>query len=591
MNAQPCGHRETDRPQPAPSAAADPPAADRGAIYVSLIVLVAFAVRLVYLYQIEGIPFFYGLISDAERYDAWARSIASGDWWGQTTFYQAPLYPYFLAAVKAALADSPFVTRLAQIVLGSLSCGLLALAGRAFFSPRAGLWAGAVLALYPPAIFFDGLIQKTSLAQFLFCLLLALLGWQQLRVRAWRSLAIGAVLGLFCLTRENGLALVPVVLVWAWLYRPAERAPGARLRFWRTALVLAGLILVLLPVGLRNRFVGGEFVLTTAQMGPNFYIGNNPDATGRYRPLVKGHETPEFEQDDARRLAEQDVGHPLTPREVSRYWSGLSWAYIRSQPLDWLKLLGNKWLLVWNAYEIPDSESYYVYRDWSWLLVLLGSLMHYGVLVPLAAAGVVLFWGQRRRLGVLYALVLVTAAAVTLFYIFARYRYPIVPVAVLFAGAALPEAVALFRASRWRPLTAAACALVPTAVLVNLTLNPEGELNATAWGNVGSALARQESMERAVACFERAVEGAPHSAEMHYNLGLAYSFQGRFAQAVEQLRTALRISPNLVEADYQLAVALERLGRLEEALHHYRRALQLNPDDAEAKAALQRLSP
>ena len=450
VNAQPRSHRETGQTQPAPSAAAAPPAANHGVIYVSFIVLVAFAVRLAYLYQIESIPFFYGLISDAERYDAWARSIASGDWWGQTTFYQAPLYPYFLAVVKAGLADSPFVTRLAQIVLGSLSCGLLALAGWAFLSRRAGLWAGVILALYPPAIFFDGLIQKTSLAQFLFCLLLTLLGWQQLRARGWRSLAIGAVLGLFCLTRENGLALVPVVLVWAWLYRPADSGPDARLRFQRTALVLGGLILVLLPVGLRNRYVGGEFVLTTAQMGPNFYIGNNPDATGRYRPLVKGHETPEFEQDDARRLAEQDLGRPLTPRQVSHYWSGRAWAYIRSQPLDWFKLLGNKWLLVWNAYEIPDAESYYVYRDWSWLLAALGSLLHYGVLVPLAAAGVVLLWGQRRRLGVLYALVLVTAAAVTLFYVFARYRYPIVPVAVLFAGAALPEAVALLRASCWR---------------------------------------------------------------------------------------------------------------------------------------------
>ena len=64
--------------------------------------------------------------------------------------------------------------------------------------------------------------------------------------------------------------------------------------FWPVVL-LAGLAFVLLPVGLRNRSVGGEYSLTTFQIGPNFYIGSNADATGRYRPLVRGHETPQFE--------------------------------------------------------------------------------------------------------------------------------------------------------------------------------------------------------------------------------------------------------------------------------------------------------
>ncbi|MHC4236383.1 MAG: ArnT family glycosyltransferase, partial [Planctomycetota bacterium] len=394
---------------------------------VALIVLGAFVVRLAYLYQIENIPFFYGLVSDAERYDAWARSIAGGDWLGDSTFYQAPLYPYFLAVIKALLGDSPFTTRLVQIMLGSLSCGLIALSGAAFFSRRAGLWAGGILALYPPAIFFDGLVQKTSLAQFLLCLLLVLMGWQLRRARIVHSLAIGMGLGLFCLTRENALALIPVVAAWAWLCRSAEGPTGTRRRLGQTACVLVGLALVLLPVGLRNHFVGGEFVLTTAQMGPNFYIGNNPEATGRYRPLVEGHETPFFEQNDARHLAEQDLDRPLAPAEVSRYWLGRSWTYIRGQPLDWLKLLGVKWMLVWNAYEITDAEGYYVYRDWSWLLGTLGSFLDFGVLAPAAAAGVVLSWRQRRRLWALYGLPLVTALAVALFYVFARYRYPIMP--------------------------------------------------------------------------------------------------------------------------------------------------------------------
>ena len=53
---------------------------------------------------------------------------------------------------------------------------LLGLAGRRFFDARAGLVAAALLAVYPPAIFFDGLIQKSSLDLLLMTTLLALMG-------------------------------------------------------------------------------------------------------------------------------------------------------------------------------------------------------------------------------------------------------------------------------------------------------------------------------------------------------------------------------------------------------------------------------
>jgi len=608
-------------------------------VLLGAIVLAALVIRLVYLQQIRSIPFFYELVSDAEKYDDWAKAIAGGNWLGEDVFYQAPLYPYFLALIKVAFGDDPYATRLVQAVLGALSCGLIGLAGWGFFGRRAGLWSAGILAGYPPAIFYGGLIQKTSLGQFLLCGLLALMGSarresssSEFRVQraelhsrlATRNsntsrlgtarravadrmidLAVGVVLGLFCLTRENALALVPVVLAWAWM-RGAGKAQGLRpkARAWRVVAAALGLALVLLPVAVRNWRVGGQLALTTAQMGPNFYIGNHPEATGRYVPLVRGHETPEFEQADAVALAERDMGRALSPREVSRYWLRRSWEYIRSQPFDWVKLLGQKWLLVWNAYEIPDTESYALYRAWSWMLGVGGAVLHFGVLAPAAAAGVVLTWTSRRRVWVLYLSALVMAAAVALFYVFGRYRYPIVPVAVLFAGAGLAEAWTLWRGSRsggWNPsclhpnqsrggLLFAALAALATAYIVNRQVNPEQQLDALAWGNLGSALARQEKFETATACFERAVVGVPDSPEMRYNLGLALLMQNRLVDAVEQLRAALRLAPDLVEADYQLGVALEGLGRTPEALEQYHRALDRDPADTDAAEAIRRLS-
>ncbi|HUU85008.1 MAG TPA: tetratricopeptide repeat protein [Phycisphaerae bacterium] len=584
-----------------PTGRKDPPAAQAHSrtaaiIALALIVSAALAIRLLYLHQIQTIPFFHDLVSDAQAYNEWAAKIAGGDWWGDTTFYQAPLYPYFLAAIKVCLGDSLVTVRVVQALLGSLACGLIGLAGWLFLSRRAGLWAAGLLALYPPAIFFDGLIQKTSLGQFLGCALLALIAWTQRRSHPARLLAVGAVLGLLCLARENAIALTPVLAVWAWFCGDAWRR-SARAR--NLLLMLAGVAVILVPVGLRNLRVGGQFALTTFQMGPNFYIGNNPDATGRYQPLVKGHETPEFERRDATMLAEAAEGRTLTPRKVSAFWLGRSWDFIRHRPLDWLMLLGRKWLLVWNFYEIPDSESFYVYSNWSWMLGFLTSLMdlgrfqvglHFGVLVPLAAGGLVLSWKQRRELWVLYVLLLVWAAAVAVFYVFARYRYPLVPLCVLFAGAAISYVIDRLRQLRWQGPLVAWTVAVAAGALANLPINPRAQLDAVSWGNLGSALARQGQYAAAAGFFERAVQGAPGSPEMHYNLGVAYTYLGRFAEAADHLEFSVQVAPMMSEAHYQLGVARELLGDHESAVRHYRRTLQLAPEDPDARAAVDRLT-
>jgi hypothetical protein len=168
-------------------------------------------------------------------------------------------------------------------------------------------------------------------------------------------------------------------------------------------------------VGLRNFVAGGEFKLTTAQFGPNFFIGNNTAADGTYGSVRKIIGEAQLEGSDAKRLAERVQGRTLTPGEVSDYWFKRSTDYIRAQPGHWLGLLGKKWLMVWNAREVEDSDDFYIYRQWSWLLNFLGWFANFGVLAPLAAAGVWFTRAQWRRLWLLYAMILTLAASVALF--------------------------------------------------------------------------------------------------------------------------------------------------------------------------------
>jgi hypothetical protein len=435
---------------------------------------------------------------------------------------------------------------------------------------------------------------------------------------------------LLCLSRENAFVWLPILGLGLW---SGCGAVGGRRRAIRVGLFALGAAVVLFPVGLRNRLVGGEWSFSTFQAGPNFYIGNHRGASGRYEPLVRGHETPEHERADATRLAEEAEGWKLSPREVSRYWTRRALRDIGDDPAGWLGLMFRKMLMVWNRYEISDVESIYVYAEESLLLRGLLAVGHFGVLVPLAAVGVAATWHQRQKLWVEYALIASMALAVALFYVMGRYRYPLVPLLIPFAAAGLvrlwedvsaivwhlkPTAAAREtvpalrgghalcgghatrrggrvtpargkRFSGARRLAVAAAVGATVALVVNWPVQDEGRLNAMAYSNLGSVLGAQGDLDGAVRYLRRGVAGHPESAEGHFNLGYALSLKGEHAEAARHFRIALQIVPNLPHADFLLGRSLEALGDMAGAMEHYRRAAALDPSDADAARAMERV--
>ena len=371
----------------------------------------ALLVRFVHFFLMHNSLLFQALVCDSGQYDVWAQRIASGQWLGTEVFYQTPLYPYLLAVTYTAFGHSVWAVRIVQALFGAAACVCLARAGSRYFSPRAGWISGVLLALYAPAIFFDGILQKASLDLLLMTALLWITAVLADRPRLSLFAVAGLVLGAMTLNRENAAVLFPVLFVWigwlSWSERPLERSAIGLTR--PTAALVLGAAIVLLPVGLRNYYVGGTFALTTSQMGTNFYIGNNPKANGGYETLRPDRGDPRYEAEDARLLAEADLKRSLSPGEVSHYWMNRSWRFIKSDPSAWLRLIAWKWFLTWNAVEMVDAESIHTHQRHSPLLAVLGWGMHFGVLCPLAALG--LWWTRHdwRRLWLLYLMLLTRA--------------------------------------------------------------------------------------------------------------------------------------------------------------------------------------
>lgn len=538
------------------------------------VVTAAFLLRLIYLLQIESIPLFYNLAGDGRTYDEWAQRIAAGAWLGEGVFYQAPLYPYCLAILQSLFGHDLWTIRFVQVILGSLSCGLIYLVGEKLFGRVAGLTAGVLLACYAPAVFFDALIEKSTLDLFLLsCLLFLLIGTSS--EEKWNKwLGAGIALGLLGLSRENALILVPVIVLWiAFYYSARPLALRARWHGW----FLAGVLLVLLPVGARNLAVGGEFKLTTSQFGANFFIGNNAAADGTYGSVRKVIQEIQLEGPDAKRLAERAAGRTLTPGEVSYFWFNRALDYIKSQPADWMRLMALKWLTVWNAREIEDSDDFYIYQNWSGLLTWLGWANHFGILAPLAVLGLMLTYSEWRNLWLLYAMIVSLALSVAFFYVFGRYRFPVVPLLALLGGAGLTAAVRLYREKRWQLLTSAFVVTLVAGVIVNWPLRGSSVPGAAGYNNLANAYLKQGKVADATRTALKAVELDPDYGVAHYNLGNLFAQQGKFDSARRHFEAALRLYPNYAEAHSNYGQLIAERGDIETGIQHFRRAIELNP--------------
>lgn len=545
---------------------------------------IAMSVRGLHLWQIHSAPFFNMLMSDSQVYDSWAQKIAKGDWLGDEVFWHPPLYQYFLAVVYTIFSDDALVVRLCQAVIGSFSCVLLADAGRRFFSRSVGLIAGLTLALYAPAIFFDCIVHKTVLAFFFLALVLWFLSRLLAspgRLLSWFFVGVG--IGCLTLVRENALVFVAAILIWLFVQ---HRGMGKR-RVIFALVFAAGLLLVLMPVMVRNKIVGGEFHLTTSTFGVNLYYGNNAGSDGTYEPLRSiGRGLPMYEHHDATFLAEQAMGKKLTAGEVSSYWIGLAMDYIFSEPIDWVKLKLRTLRLAFNYIELVDTEGLYAYSDWSLPLRLTSYVFHFGVIAPAALFGFMATWKRRRDLWLLYLMLVIYVAGMVAFFVIGRYRHQMLAFLILFSSAGLVEFWSLLRSKSKLKLFGLVAVTIAMAVFCNWPMTAKQGQRSVTYSNIGDTYAKQGKLDDAIEYFNKALEITPGLASVHGGLGAVYGRQGKLDESVRHCNIALSLDPDFYEARYNLGYTLIQQGKLDEAVVHLTRAVEFLPDSAKVHRKL-----
>ncbi|ETR72808.1 MAG: TPR repeat-containing protein [Candidatus Magnetoglobus multicellularis str. Araruama] len=102
--------------------------------------------------------------------------------------------------------------------------------------------------------------------------------------------------------------------------------------------------------------------------------------------------------------------------------------------------------------------------------------------------------------------------------------------------------------------------------------------HAYAFCNIGRIYYEKNQLETARQYFERSLSIHPELAESYSNLGLTLHRLNHMDQAIELYQKALAIRPNYPIACHNMGFTLEKLGRLTESIQWYEKAIAMDPD-------------
>jgi 4-amino-4-deoxy-L-arabinose transferase-like glycosyltransferase len=385
-------------------------------IIVVFLLALTLRVAFAYLFKaeiVEGVDPWY--------YDITAKGIVAGEGYHVRNLlaYCPPVFTYFLAGIYYIFGTGVWWTQVVLALVGAINCILIYFIGSEMGSKRVGIIAATLSAVYPQLIWYSVQLYTETLFFFLFLSATAIMflaAKKQMRLLLFIS---GFLFGLATLTREVGFFGIVGVLIWLTIER---KSLASGLKRWIPIVVVA--CLTILPWTIRNYLVFGALVPVSTNGGINFYIGNNPQATGRFMWVVPP--TAKWN------VAAPDGRYEL---EASRlgYKEGVE--FIRENPAKFLKLTLTRVFFYWSppfqniSLELPLTEM--VYRI-VWLVL-------YVIIVFLAVvAAPFLLRSEWRKWSFLWIMIIFLSAPYCLTFISnsSRFQLTTIPFLIIIASGA-----------------------------------------------------------------------------------------------------------------------------------------------------------
>jgi hypothetical protein len=205
----------------------------------------------------------------------------------------------------------------------------------------------------------------------------------------------------------------------------------------RLRLACAGVLLLfftatVLPATARNFLLSGDLTLVTAAGGENLYLAYGPEAGEFYPPLPFVTAVPHREHEDFREEASLRAGRTLGRGQASEFWYRETLSAVLADPAGAAGRALRKVKVLFQDFEVPDSEDFSVARE---QLPFLRVLPTFGWIFGIGLVG--LFGPVRtlRSRSPLIWLLAFLAIEVALTFNLARYRLAMVAIWLIPSGA------------------------------------------------------------------------------------------------------------------------------------------------------------
>lgn len=441
---------------------------------------------------------------DGALHEAIARDVADGAWVQDAPFERPPLYGYVTGLVYVVAGAEPLVVYALQGLFGLIGLAWLHRFVRRHAPERVALIALGLAGLYGPLAFYELKFLPESVSVALTLAVLASWSRFESTQRSRHAWSAGIACGLLVLDRPNLVFLPLFLALWSALLRaPRAWVPAAAL--------LAGTAVGVAPAIVHNALAGDASVGICASGGLNFWLGNRAQAEASFTGGLAGAQDAGAMGDIARtRFVAAEGREPRNGAELEAHFYREGARAIAADPAAWLALVGRKVRALASEYDYEVNASYEAEREvvpaLHAFVVPFCALLALGVLglARRNAPGVTL---QR---GPLVCVALAVVASSIVFFVYARFRLPLVPVLAIGAAAAIERIAADLRARR---SAAVLVAIAAAGGLAGFALAPTGieAARQTSGGHAlvaGAALSRGE-FARASAAYERAVQAWP----------------------------------------------------------------------------------